>query len=78
MLDGRYFSIGSSITTIPFFTNYDKIKVVNVFVMEPILKRVSPSTGILFAFDMFPKLNTFVPFGSTNPTTRAAFDLLTI
>jgi hypothetical protein len=32
---------------------------------------------MLFVFDIFPKLYTFVPFGSIKSTTKAAFDLLT-
>jgi len=44
--------------------------------MEPILKMVLALTGILFSFDIFPKLYTFVPFGSIKPTTKAALDLL--
>ena len=46
--------------------------------IESILNMVLPLTGMLFAFDIFPKLYTFVPFGSIKPTTIAAFDLLTI
>jgi hypothetical protein len=55
-----------------------KTRVVKVFVIEFTLKIVLPFTGILLAFEIFPKLYTFVPFGSIKPTTIAAFDLLTI
>jgi hypothetical protein len=46
--------------------------------MEPMSKMVLSLTGILLAFEIFPKLYIFVPFGSIKPTTKAAFDLLTI
>ena len=64
--------------TIPCFTISAKARVVKVFVMEAISNKVFSLTGILLAFEILPKLNTLVPFGSINPTTIAALYLLSI
>ncbi len=67
--EGRCLSIGSPKLMIPCFTMSAKTRVVKVFVIESILKMVLPLTGMLLAFETFPKLYTFVPSGSTKPMT---------
>jgi hypothetical protein len=69
--------VSTQLLTSPCFTISAKSNVVKVFVIDPISNIVLSFTGMLFSLEIFPKLYTFVPFGSIKPTTRAAFDLLT-